>query len=229
MMQDFRRYALYAMAPDELHGQASRWLGWDSRKGKQTEHPALEGLPASVADLTATPRKYGFHGTMKPPFRLAEGLTQSDLEAVCASRLGALQGAVVERMVVQPLDGFVALVPQTPSDSLNRLCNAVVEGFEDFRAPLNEAELAKRRKAHLTAAQEANLVRWGYPYVMSEFRFHMTLSGRLSAEDARKLATRLQDHFAPLIPQPFPVTSISLLGEDANGFFHVIASYALAS
>jgi hypothetical protein len=228
-MQDFRRYALYAMAPNELHGEASQWLGWDSRKGKQIEHPTLEGLPASVADLTATPRKYGFHGTMKPPFRLAHGKTQGDLETACATRLGAMGPASVERMVVQPIDGFVALVPQTPSESLNRLCNEVVAGFEDFRAPLNGAELTKRRKSRLTEAQEANLARWGYPYVMAQFRFHMTLSGRVTGDDASKLATRLQNHFAPLIPQPFPVTSISLLGEGDDGFFHVIDAYALAS
>lgn len=225
-MPEYKRYALYAMAEGALHDQASRWLGWDSRTGRRVEHPILDGLP--VAQMTETPRKYGFHGTIKAPFALAEGKTQAMLEAACSALLPALDAAHVDRMEVRPLEGFVALVPEEQSSSLNSLASEIVELFDGFRAPLTEAELGKRRKAGLTAQQEANLQAWGYPYVMDDFRFHMTLTGRLEALEAEALAKRLREHLGPVIPTPFPVNAISLLGEDDGGMFHVVDTYPLA-
>ena len=51
-----------------------------------------------------------------------------------------------------------------------------------FARPPGAAELERRRKAGLSAAQEKMLLRWGYPYVLDEFRFHLTLTGRLQPE-----------------------------------------------
>ncbi|CAN0603711.1 unnamed protein product, partial [Ectocarpus sp. 12 AP-2014] len=79
-MTQFSRYAIYVMAQGEFHQEASRWLGWDCRLGCALEHPNVDGLPDSIDALTQTPRKYGFHGTIKPPFRLADGETQASLQ-----------------------------------------------------------------------------------------------------------------------------------------------------
>ncbi|MGL6208804.1 MAG: DUF1045 domain-containing protein, partial [Paracoccaceae bacterium] len=67
------RYAIY-YAPEtgDLADFTAAWLGWDPVLGQAVPHPQIEGRPHAVADLTATPRKYGFHGTIKPPFHLAE-------------------------------------------------------------------------------------------------------------------------------------------------------------
>ncbi len=226
-MTNYRRFALYAMADGALHDKASRWLGWDASIGMAVVQPTFDDLPAPIAELTAAPRAYGFHGTMKPPFRLANGQSQAALQESCAAILPSLQAATVARMVVRPLGGFVALVPTEPSKSLNRLSNQVVKRFEAFREPLNEAELAKRRRNGLTERQERFLQQWGYPYVMEEFRFHMTLTGKLPPQEAAAVAACLQDYFAPVIPTPFPINAIALLGEDAHGRFHVIQSYPL--
>ncbi|MFN3172703.1 MAG: DUF1045 domain-containing protein [Hyphomicrobiales bacterium] len=228
-MTQFSRYAIYVMADEDFHQEASRWLGWDCRLGCALEHPNVDGLPDSIDALTQTPRKYGFHGTVKPPFRLANGETQASLQEACAMLMPTLPAAKVDELVVRPLDGFVAVVPESPSASLAKLAAGVVEKLDGFRAPPSSDELEKRRKAGLSPAQEANLLRWGYPYVMDEFRFHMTLSGKRSPQEAERLAARLGQHFAPVLPKPFNITSLALLGEDEAGRFHLITSYALAS
>lgn len=228
-MTQFSRYAIYVMAQGDFHREASRWLGWDARLGCTMEHPEVDRLPHSIDALTQTPCKYGFHGTIKPPFRLADGETQASLQEACATLMPTLPAAKVDELVVRPLDGFVAVVPESPSASLAKLAADVVEKLDGFRAPPNSDELGKRRKAGLSPAQETNLLRWGYPHVMDEFRFHMTLSGKRPVPESENLAVRLGEHFAPVLPKPFNITSLELLGEDEAGRFHLITSYALAS
>jgi putative phosphonate metabolism protein len=226
-MQDHSRYAIYVMAEGALHEQASRWLGWDSRAGKEVAHPHVAGLPAPVEDLTAMPRKYGFHGTVKPPFRLAGGTTRADLEGACAAVIPTLRAVHLDRLVVQTLGGFVAMVPASPSEPLKGLAADCVQKLDAYRAEPSEQELSKRRKAGLSPSQEANLLRWGYPYVMDDFRFHMTLSGKRPAPEAAALAATLGAHFATVMPEPFAINALSLLGEGEDGHFHLIDTYGL--
>lgn len=228
-MTQFSRYAIYVMAQGDFHQEASRWLGWDCRLGRTLEHPNVDGLPDSIDALTQTPRKYGFHGTIKPPFRLSDGETQASLQEACATMMPTLPAANVDELVIRPLGGFVAAVPESPSASLAKLAADVVAKLDRFRAAPSSDELEKRREAGLSPAQEANLLRWGYPYVMDEFRFHMTLSGKRPTEEAELIASRLGQHYAPVLPKPFNITSLGLLGEDEAGRFHLITSYALAS
>ena len=58
----------YAPEPsDPLWTAACAWLGWDAERGAPVPQPDL----LEIADLTASPRLYGFHATLKPPMRLA--------------------------------------------------------------------------------------------------------------------------------------------------------------
>ncbi|MEM6712796.1 MAG: DUF1045 domain-containing protein [Pseudomonadota bacterium] len=223
---EFRRYALYVMAPPDLHAMASAWLGWDSVTGVAVPHLQPEGLLDTPEKITATPRKYGFHATIKPPFRLAKGETQSSLDAVCKRVLAALPPVEI-KLAVKSFKGFVAMVPAQPSAALEKLAADVVEQLDGLRAPLNAAELERRRKSGLTDRQEALLAKWGYPGVMEEFQFHMTLSGKLDAAHADQLAAVLSKTFADVIPNPFRIDTMGLLGEDKMGRFHFIQSYTL--
>ncbi|MBV6658578.1 MAG: DUF1045 domain-containing protein [Devosiaceae bacterium] len=227
-MNQYRRYALYGMAPAALHKAASAWLGWDSRTGQRLEHPVVDGVEGEPEELTATPRKYGFHATIKPPFRLKEGITDEVLQQTCRERCAELGAIALPSLVVRSFKGFVAMVPGEPSAALQTLAADVVERFDDLRAPLTDEELAKRRKSGLTDKQKALLQTWGYPHVMDEFQFHMTLSGRQSEPKSVALAAALAAHLHPLTPRPFPIESMALLGEDEAGFFHVIDDYPLA-
>jgi len=77
-------------------------------------------------------------------------------------------------------------------------------------AASSAAELAKRRAHGLTPAQEANLARWGYPYVMEDFRFHVTVSGALAPEALDRLEALLQPLVAPFTTAPLAIAELAL-------------------
>ncbi len=225
-MEEFKRYGLYVVPQGALFDAASAWLGWDSTTGQAAPHPDVAGLPEPVEILTATPRKYGFHGTIKPPFVLAEGQSIDALHNAATDFCAKQTPVAIPTLTVRRLGGFIAIVPSDPSQALAALAAATVETLDVFRAPPLETELAKRRKASLSDRQEALLRQWGYPYVMEEFRFHLTLTGRTKHADTVRDA--LAAHFAPILPSPFLVDSLALMGEDASGKFHLIQRYTLS-
>ena len=70
-MPEYTRFAVYyAPEPGAFADFTASWLGWDPVTASPRPYPQIPGLPRPVAEITDTPRKYGFHGTLKPPFRL---------------------------------------------------------------------------------------------------------------------------------------------------------------
>ena len=224
-MDRMKRFAIYYAPRDGAFADAAaRWLGWDLARGCAVAQPDVPGL----AELTAEPRKYGFHGTIKPPFRLADGTSPDDLAAAIADLAQRLRPVQVPGLEMILLEGFLAFVPGH-DPALTTLAAAVVEGLEGFRAPLTPAEIARRRPDILTPRQRDLLAVYGYPYVKEEFQFHLTLSGRLGTADAPALQKVALAHFAGLIPQPFRLEDLCLCGEDAAGRFHLLHRYALSA
>ncbi len=178
-------------------------------------------------DVTMTPRKYGFHGTLKPPFRLKPGQTAAALEAAVAAMAGRVAPATCDGLRLTPLGRFLALAPYGPLGQLQRVAETCVRDLDCFRAPASAAELTKRRAAGLTERQDALLTQWGYPYVMEEFRFHLTLTGKLPA-GASAHWTEVVNRLMPELPQPFVVDQIALCGERPDGRFELIHRYTLA-
>lgn len=225
----FARYAIYwAPAPGPLADWAASWLGWDPVSGTDMPHPSLPGLPRSVEDITATPRKYGFHGTVKPPFRLAEATDAAGLDRAARALCAGLAPVTLPGLTLHRIGGFVALTPDGDQGALATLAARMVEALDGFRLPPDEAEIARRRPERLSERQRAHLAQWGYPYVMDEFRFHLTLSGDLPADEAEALVTALAPVVAPLSPRPFVIDSLCLFGEAADGRFRLLNRYPLA-
>jgi putative phosphonate metabolism protein len=224
-MQDFKRFAIYyAPEPGAFATAAAAWLGWDPVTGQRQPQPDL-GL--DLAALTDEPRKYGFHGTIKPPFRLAPGTGLADLQDQTAALARRLTPVQMPGLQLISLHGFLALVPQGDTTAVGDLAAQVVEQLDTLRAPLTEAEIARRRPNRLTPRQRALLDRYGYPHVLEEFRFHLTLSGRLTESQTTALQPRALAHFAPVQPVPFRVADLCLFGEAADGRFHLLNRYPL--
>ncbi len=224
----YHRYAIYVTPrPGQLAGFGAAWLGWDATAGVPCPHPALPGLPRPVAEITAAPRRYGFHGTIKPPFRLAEGRDAGALAEALAAFCAVTGPALLPGLDLARLGRFLALVPAGGTSGLDALAAAVVAGFDAFRAAPDPAELDRRRTQRLTTRQEALLQRWGYPHVMEEFRFHMTLTGPLPPAELAAVEAALGPILAPLLPAPFPIDALTLLGEDGEGRFHQITRVPL--
>ncbi len=223
----FRRYGIYyTPRPGALAEFGAAWLGWDVATGKPVAHPAIDGLPMPVEDITATPRKYGLHGTIKPPFVLSEGATETDLAKAFATLCTGLAPITMDRLKLSRIGSFIALTINGDQTALANLAGQAVRELDSFRAPASEVELARRRKSNLTPRQEELLKQWGYPYVMDAFRFHITLSGRLG-KNAEAVIETLSPHVSPLLPAPFRVDSLTLVGEDNAGMFHQIHRHTL--
>jgi len=214
------RHAIYFVPPpdDQLGRIATQWLGRDVFTGTASPNPAVGGLTsAEVAFQTAAARRYGFHATMKAPFRLAMGKGHSDLVSAFLDFCADETGFSVPRMKVSRIGRFFALVPARPSPEIDALACKAVLAFDRFRAPMSEAEMARRQPGSLTVAQLRNLYRWGYPHVLDTFRFHMTLTGPVPDSDCARVETALHEWFAPVIDLPMNFGSLSLMIEAEPG------------
>lgn len=222
------RFALYAApAPDSpLEAFASAWLGRNPRTGDAVRQSLMSDLDAErMAAITASPRRYGFHATLKAPFALAAGAHAALLHET-ARVFAETREAFDLPLRVASLDGFLALVPDTPSPAVHRLADDCVRQFDRFRARTSEAELAKRRAAGLTPRQDACLRRWGYPYVFDEFRYHMTLTERLPPPLHDAVLAHLQEVTRPLLERPFRLDALAVFEEPERGApFVVTARY----
>jgi putative phosphonate metabolism protein len=215
------RYAIY-FAP--AHGSpwwefGSRWLGRDEFQDIPRVQLAMAQIgPAELLEITAQPRRYGFHATLKAPFRLRDGYTVGKL----TTRLHALAATLkpVELGPVQAslLGDFVALVPAGAPDELMALAAACVTELDDLRAPLVEADLARRRVEHLDPRGQELLQQYGYPYVLERFRFHLTLSGPLPQPTAQRVVRTVAEPLAQLNANtPLMLDRLCLFVETAPG------------
>ena len=223
------RYAVYAM-PDPaspLFLRASRWLGWDSVAAAMARFPEQHELdnPGSldIELITRTPRKYGFHGTVKPPMRLAEGYDGSMLIARAGELAAELAPVTIPAMDITEIGSFLALAPSESDTDLAELAENIVTGLDEFRQPADAAEMEKRRAAGLSARQDELLRIWGYPYVLDGFRFHMTLSGRLDPDKVPMVRAMLAQWIGPVIPEPFILDRLAVMGEAADGRFRLVS------
>ena len=222
------RYAVYYTPPadDFLTRRAAAWLGRDAFTGERLvrpEPPGLDGLDLDA--LTEDPRFYGFHATLKAPFELAPEAGEGTLLEF-AEGFAARQAPFEAAMVPANLGRFLALRLAAPSPQMQALHGACVRAFDPFRAPLAPADLARRRKAALTAEQDARLVAWGYPYVFEDFRFHMTLTNAIADQEPReRLLAALQAHFSD-VSGPHRFGGAAVFRQDNRSEpFHVLARF----
>jgi putative phosphonate metabolism protein len=216
------RYAVYFAPPQDslLHELGSRWLGRDAWMGKPVDQPNVLG----IGRMTMEPGRYGFHGTLKAPFALHDDKTPKALaQAVVALAEG--EACFKVRLKVGAISGFLALVPVESSPTLAALAARCVRELDAFRAPASEEELRRRRQTRLTPAQDRHLMDWGYPYVLDEFRFHMTLTERLDPPDLTRLAAAADAHFAPALRESITFAGLTLFVEAAPGAPFLATSY----
>ena len=215
------RLALY-WAPDlddPLHRAGSSWLGRDAETGAAVPQPGVPGhdLPA----ITADPRGYGLHATLKAPFRLRVSWAEAlDAATALAARLRPFD---LPPLAVRDLEGFLALRETEACPPLRALADACTEALDHCRAPPDEAELMRRRRSGLSPEQEANLVRWGYPHVFEAWRFHVTLTRRLSPEEKQAVLPAAEAHMLGALGHPRRVSSVCLFTQAAPGAPFLIA------
>jgi putative phosphonate metabolism protein len=226
------RYAVYyaPRATEGLAVAAGQWLGISPEGGRLRRQPLVSGFsPERLADITTDPRVYGFHGTLKAPIALIDGVNEREFVDAVGRFAVTLRAVTVPSMVLAELGSFLAMVPAERCTELQDLADRCVVEFDEYRRPAGEAELARRRASVLTARQDALLLRWGYPYVLEEWRFHLTLSGRIedAAERAAVMAI-LRKRFSGFVDRPLQVRDLCVFRQAAPGRpFTVLARFRL--
>jgi putative phosphonate metabolism protein len=225
------RYAIYyaAAAGSVLDRFGASLLGYDAYGGGDL--PFSDGVTQTIPDwrdLTQDPRKYGFHATLKAPMALADGKAEARLAAACELFADLARPVPLIQPVVDSISGFIAVIPAEPSAELELLAVEATKAFDPFRAPLSPEDRARRNPDRLTPRQRDYLDRWGYPYVFEEFRFHMTLTGRLPAERREPVVAMLREKFAATGIDRLTIDAISLCRQETpNSRFRVIGRWQL--
>lgn len=207
---------------------AASWLGRSCYPSQDVsgERPALAGLD----ELAASPRRYGFHATLKAPFAFVEGKALADFDKAVAAYCEKTAPIVLPSMVIGQIGSFFALIPAAPNDALQAFAGNIVRRFDLFRAPLSDADLERRRNSGLSPAQDELLREWGYPYVFDAFRYHMTLTGPVPAERQGEVRDALLIHFAPFIGKPLTIDALAVFVEpEAGADFTVHARHELCA
>jgi hypothetical protein len=227
--QSQARYAIYYAPEPEtaLWRFGSAVLGYDAASGNEVAQwvPAGRSV-ADWRDATAEPRRYGFHATLKAPFRLRAGASEAALIEALEAEAARISAAPLGPCHVAALGHFVAVVPVISPPALTVLEAWAVDTFEPFRAPLEPEDRARRLARPLTQRQTHYLERYGYPFVKEEFRFHMTLTGSQSAGSIGAVRDALARAYAEEVAEPSIVIDRLALfkqtAEDAR--FRIIAS-----
>ncbi|MFG1360254.1 DUF1045 domain-containing protein [Xanthobacter pseudotagetidis] len=215
------RYAVY-LAPD---ADSALWrfgcamVGRDAETGAAPAPPELAGFDAERWHaITAEPRRYGFHGTLKAPFSLGPGVDEATLLQAAAEVAAEHRPFELPPLAVTAIGRFVALTPPVAVPTLEDIAACVVAGLDPLRAPLSDGERARRRPHLLSERQVALLDAYGYPYVLEEFRFHMTLTGPLADAEQGHALNALADAFAASGARvPTEITDLAVFVEEARG------------
>jgi hypothetical protein len=215
------RVAIYA-TPDITSpwwDVGSEWLGRCTHWQLNLPQPAIEGLDAvTQAQLTADPRRYGWHATLKAPFRVADGVHLEQLWQAVADLCAQQTAFTLPHLKVVHMGRFLALRPEDPSPELDRLAADCVMQLQNLAAPLSASEIARRRAAGLTPAQDALMLAWGYPWVLDQFRFHFSLTGDLDnapIESVACLVSAAGERFNGL--PPLRMNCLSIFTEPTPG------------
>lgn len=214
------RYAFY-ISPEKNHPltlAAANWLGRNPFTDEAKPLVAAGDFDAAeLAALTSDPRRYGFHGTLKAPFPLAEEKSEGQLLAAFDTFVAECAPFEIPNMVLGQIGPFFALVSGGDCPALQAFADATVRRFEPFRAPLSDGDLSRRKPDALSDVHRSNLLTWGYPYVFESFRFHMTLTGPVPEIRQTSMKALLEQVFADFIGKPLAVSSLALFTERARG------------
>ena len=179
------RYAIFFSPEDgsELAEFGRRVLGREADGSPALASPTDYPDRQQAATFSKVPSHYGFHATLKAPFTLATSHSVDELLQSVEGLASSQHPIAMAGLELCQMSDFMALAFAQQVETIKALAQQCVQVLEPLRAPLTPEDLLRRAPEKLTPRQQEYLHLYGYPYVMDEFRFHMTLTGHLSAED----------------------------------------------
>lgn len=216
---DCYRYAIYWAPPAShpLYQLNKQWLGRDAESGEPTEPPVIQGLTAhQVHEVIRRPAHYGLHATLKSPFRLKDGMSARRLFDRVAKFVDSQHPFTLPNLKLVYRNGFFNLEPSATDGEIKMLADACVRDFDDLRAPLNDADIARRRIHELTDQERDYVYAWGYHRVFDNFNMHITLTSRLDEVLTEPVSAALKSR-ADLWHDPVTIDALSLFAQQTAG------------
>jgi hypothetical protein len=172
---------------------------------------------------TDSPRRYGFHATLKPPFRLVDNASFEDLQVALHDFAKSHSSFYAPPLAVGLLGRFLALTLSEPSEEFSNLAADSVRHFDPFRAPATDQETTQRLRSLLSQSERAHVVQWGYPYVFDTWKFHMSLTSSMHPKSLARFESYLRSRFESVSEHPLLVDSVCIFHEPhPGGPFHLL-------
>jgi hypothetical protein len=215
----FERYAIYwtPVPGTPLAEFGARWFGGSESFGLN---------PDLAARATKAPSPYGLHATLKAPFRLRKQASPRDLQDALEEFCNGRRRPAASPLAFARHQRYLTLMLKGNEADIDWLAAECVTHFDRFRAPIEDQDRKRREIDKMSARQAAFLEEFGYPYVLSEFRFHISLAGPLKDRDIDEVEKALAPRMAPLLAAPLQIGELTLLGEPHDrGIFQQISRH----
>jgi len=231
------RYAIYfaGASQGDFWNLGSQWLSRCAAGRFMETLPKSLGVdPLVLEKMTSQPRRYGWHATLKAPFSLKEGFLFEDLHQRLNLLVHELHAFELPTLELRVMKDFLALTPVKSTQLYPQLVdvgNQCVQRLHPLARPLNENEIAYRKRVDLNPREEALMLQWGYPFVQELFEFHFTLSNNLSLYDASEVSSLIKAAKIWFkLTQPISFDRISLFVEEKRGEnFMFLRDYSFTS
>jgi hypothetical protein len=202
-----------------------RWFGFDTETREPVPEERRWPIPTG---FLRTPKRYGFHATLKAPFRLREGRGEQEfLQAVEAL---AAEHAPLELGLLVPkeLGSFITLQQSLPNRAVDELAFTIVRDLDPFRQPLTEEEQDRIFGKGISRQQKANVFTWGYPYVGDDYIFHMTLTSILAPHEIEPWKAKVLEWGMEYLSEPVTLRDLCVFAQPSEEEpFRLIERFAL--
>ena len=237
-MKKYSRYAIYYAPPKEssLEEFGRYWFGWDPLNAKLINNKhrinylnrfGIKNL-INIDKNVLIPKKYGFHGTLIPPFKLNKNYSTNTLFKKTEEIAKKFKKFKFYKFKLKKINNFYAFVQNKKNNNINKLSNRLVRELFKFRSPLTKKEIDRRNPSKLSKLQLNILYKWGYPYIMSEFNFHMTLASEVTGNKLYFELKKIEKNKEIILNEINNFDKIYIFGENQNGMFENLENFSLS-
>ena len=237
-MKKYSRYAIYYAPPKEssLEEFGRYWFGWDPLNAKLINNKhrinylnrfGIKNL-INIDKNVLIPKKYGFHGTLIPPFKLNKNYSTNTLFKKTEDIAKKFKKFKFYKFKLKKINNFYAFVQNKKNNNINKLSNRLVRELFKFRSPLTKKEIDRRNPSKLSKLQLNILYKWGYPYIMSEFNFHMTLASEVTGNKLYFELKKIEKNKEIILNEINNFDKIYIFGENQKGMFENLENFSLS-
>jgi len=215
----YARYAVY-YTPQPGTALAAFGRSWFGRANDGVTLQAFSdaGLSGtSFAKLAVAPGRYtGLHALFRAPFAPRDGIGLDAIKTRLINFAGRRKPVETGPLTLSRSGRFLVLRPVEATPAVEWLAAQCVAAFEDFAAPPSDTEREEHSSPNLSDYQRLLLESFGDPYVLSEYRFSITLTGPLDAAHLERVAQALWPVLKEICASGVTIDGLSLFGDSGG-------------